>query len=126
MVSIYETQRTKVRTSVVSSAPRMVSYATLTTIHTPLEGYHTSNQRTNTISGLKQIAARDDVQMRFEQEKLIPVGSEHKNLCLLDTNAESFKTLKGLISQWLEDKRLFLAQGTPECMFTVPKTLTRS
>ena len=49
------------------------------------------------------------------QEELLALDSQHKDLCNVDTSSTGFKAILSFLTAVLEDTRLRIVRGSPEC-----------
>lgn len=62
-----------------------------------------------------QIAPRQFVQIHFPRERVLALHADHRDLCDFDANSAEFSQIGEFIETALEDARLKIRHGSPEC-----------
>ena len=62
-----------------------------------------------------QLTSEGFVTTNARQEELLALDSQHKDLCSVDTSSTGFRAILGFLTAVLEDTRLRIVRGSPEC-----------
>ena len=62
-----------------------------------------------------QLTSEGFVTTNARQEELLALDSQHKDLCNVDTSSTGFTAILRFLTAVLEDTRLRIVRGSPEC-----------